>query len=52
MGDPFVVGLTDSEQERIREQFYVVEVFESSKSSKYRREEEDERANTRGIKVE
>ena len=34
-GGPFVVGLTDSERERIREQFYVVEVFESSKSSKY-----------------
>jgi hypothetical protein len=30
-----VVGLTDAERERIREQFYVVEVFESSKSSKY-----------------
>ena len=34
-GGPFVVGLTDAERERIREQFYVVEVFESSKSSKY-----------------
>ena len=34
-GGPFVVGLTDTERERIREQFYVVEVFESSKSSKY-----------------
>ena len=34
-GGPFVVGLTDSERERIREQFYVVEVFESSKSKKF-----------------
>ncbi|CAL6279083.1 unnamed protein product [Bathycoccus prasinos] len=34
-GGPFVVGLTDTERDRIREQFYVVEVFESSKSSKY-----------------
>ena len=34
-GGPFVVGLTDAERERIREQFYVVEVFDSSRSSKY-----------------
>ena len=34
-GGPFVVGLTDAERERIREQFYVVEVFESSKSKKF-----------------
>ena len=30
-----MVGLTDAERERIREQFYVVEVFESSKSKKF-----------------
>ena len=34
-GGPFVVGLTDAERDRIREQFYVVEVFESSKSKKF-----------------